>query len=60
MILPIFGKIINTSFDEVCIGLGEGDLTPIMFVASEIDNLYHWFILFRQAHDLVGPTPAIV
>ncbi len=57
MILPIFGKIINTIFDQVCIRVGEGDLTPIMFVASEIDNLYHCSILLRQAHEPVAPTP---
>ncbi len=59
MILPIFGKIINTIFDQVSIRVGEGNLTPIMFVASKIDNLYHRFILFRQAHDLVAPKPGM-
>ena len=53
VILPISLQIINNIFDQVCIRAGEGDLTPIMFVTSEIDNLYHWFILFLQAHNLV-------
>jgi hypothetical protein len=49
VILPISWEIINKIVDQVCTRVDEGELTPIMFVASEIDNLYHWFILYRQA-----------
>ncbi len=54
VILPISWKIINTIFDQVCIRVDEGELTPIMLVTSEINNLYHWFILFRHAHAIVA------